>query len=448
MHEQSQHPTDPPHPLSMLRGEFVWNGKYDERGLKRMPDPSQLAESAREFERFGSIGTGPQGTLIHGNNSSVMSNLLDRYRGAIDLIYMDPPFDVGSQFHVSTGSRATASDIVAYDDRWGNDMDSYACALHERLVLARELLSEEGSIYLHCDWHCNWIVRAILNEVFGPGQFRNEIAWCYTSPGRNTSRFKPCHDTIFYYARSGKPIWNRPQQELAAATLQVSELKFAGQQATWKRTRTTKDMVDWWTIPFPTGSSERTGYPTQKPRELMRRIIEASSRPGSIVADFYCGSGSFAVAAHELGRSWIACDAGAPAIAIARCRVRDIAALGGSVGLQRLPSAIVDTPRSAGEPVIAAMDTSGEHVVIELVGGADDSAIRAWSVGAIANDGVFEGTWHASRNRRTGALTCTVQLPVGDDLEQWHARIIHHDGLMIDHKVRINTRLRARIAAE
>lgn len=137
-------------------------------------------------------------------------------------------------------------------------------------------------------------------------------------------RFKPCHDTILYYSNSDAPIWTNPQQPLAEATLKVTSLTFKGQKEAWVRQRDTKDMVDWWDLNFPTGSGERVGYPTQKPEALIRRALEASSKPGSLVADFFVGSGTTAAVAEKLGRRWIACDLGRYAVHTTRKRLLDI----------------------------------------------------------------------------------------------------------------------------
>jgi len=134
-------------------------------------------------------------------------------------------------------------------------------------------------------------------------------------------RFKPCHDTLLYYSKSDTPIWTNPQQPLAEATLKVESLRFRSQDREWVRTRTTKDMVDWWEIIFHTGSHERLGFPTQKPEALVERVLEASSRPGDLVADFFCGSGTTMAVAERLGRKWIGCDLSRFAIHTSRKRL-------------------------------------------------------------------------------------------------------------------------------
>ncbi len=347
---------DHPHPLSTMRTELVWEGKYDEYGNRRTVDVAGLAMPRQRIEtidepRSSAAATGEQGLLqfegsttrvddfrnqlIWGDNKLVLASLLREFGGKIDLIYIDPPFDVGADFTMCLNigddkdiidKEQSALEMVAYRDMWGKQVDSYLHTMAERIGMMRQLLSPRGSIYVHCDWRVNMFLRMILDEIFGKDNFRNQIAWCYTSPGRNTERFKPCHDSILYYSNSESPIWTNPQQELAEATLKVQSLQFKGQEKAWTRSRTTKDMVDWWDITFHTGSGERLGYPTQKPSALLERILEASTETDSIVADFFCGSGTTGAVAERLGRRWIMADLGRFAVHTSRKRL---------IGLQR-----------------------------------------------------------------------------------------------------------------
>jgi adenine-specific DNA-methyltransferase len=344
--------------IDINRTELVWPGKYDEQGNRAAPPrvnlPFQIIETVKEsraalearnkpaqtslFDYWGgdegpTFEEGWRNKLIWGDNALVMSSLLQRYAGKIDLIYIDPPFATGADFTISTTIGEDELDVTkeqslieekAYRDTWGRGLDSYLAMLSSRLDLARHLLSERGSIYVHCDWRANSVIRLLMDEIWGMGSFRNEVAWCYTSPGRNTARFKPCHDTLLYYAKTGSPTWTNPQQPLADATLKVKSLQFKGQEKAWTRTRETKDMVDWWEITFHTGSGERLGYPTQKPEALLERVITASSNPGDLVADFFVGSGTTAAVAEKLGRRWIACDLGRFAIHTTRKRLMGV----------------------------------------------------------------------------------------------------------------------------
>lgn len=177
-----------PHPLSVGRTELVWEGKYDEWGNRRTVDAEALAAPIRCVETVDppAGGDAARNRLFWGDNKLVMASLLPEFRGKVDLIYIDPPFDVGGDFklEVPVGSGDDAGDarrpcleMVAYRDMWGRGRDSYAQMLYERLVLMRELLHRDGCIFVHCDWRVNALVRMLLDEVFGAECFRNEIVW-------------------------------------------------------------------------------------------------------------------------------------------------------------------------------------------------------------------------------------------------------------------------------
>lgn len=269
------------------------------------------------------------GRLIAGDNLAGLASLLvgqNSLENKIDLAYLDPPFLSGADYFVQVAVPTLERTPVklalpAYTDIWETGLDGYLAMLAPRLILLKKLLAKTGSIYVHVDWRVDGYVRVLMDEIFGVENYRNEIAWCYSSPGRSNTRFKPCHDTIHFYAMSPKATWNRPQQPLAEATKKISSLKFHGQEATWRRSRDTKDMTDWWEIIFHTGSSERIGYATQKPLALLERIIEASSKPGDLVLDCFAGSGTTLVAANKLDRKFIGIDAGQLAIKTIRNRL-------------------------------------------------------------------------------------------------------------------------------
>ncbi len=197
-----------PHPLSRIKTELVWEGKYDEYGNRRpvrlptSPLPLQRIETIdqpRDREKAQQLSLFDEAAfsrkahrddwrimLIWGDNKLVMAALLEQFRGKIDLIYIDPPFDVGADFtmRVQLGEEGDAVqkeqsilEAVAYRDTWGKGTDSYLHMMYERLVLMRDLLSERGSIYVHCDWRANSILRLLLDEIFGWERFRNEITW-------------------------------------------------------------------------------------------------------------------------------------------------------------------------------------------------------------------------------------------------------------------------------
>jgi adenine-specific DNA-methyltransferase len=190
-----------PHPLSQMRTELVWEGKYDEYGNRREVDiagcamPMQKIEGIDEprreaiatqqltlFEQQNTRVDDFRNRLVWGDNKLVMASLLQEFKGKVDLIYIDPPFDVGADFTMSVAigdeseaieKEQSTLEMVAYRDIWGKGRDSYLNMVHERLVLMHELLSECGSIYVHCDWRVNAYVRSILDEIFGSENFIN-----------------------------------------------------------------------------------------------------------------------------------------------------------------------------------------------------------------------------------------------------------------------------------
>lgn len=194
-----------PHPLSQLKTELVWEGKYDEYGNRREVDvagcamPLQKIETIDEprsraeaqgklFDPKKSHPDDFRNMLIWGDNKLVMASLLKDFKGKLDLIYIDPPFDVGADFRmdlpVGDGSETiekdqSALEMIAYRDMWGKGTDSYLHIMYERLILMKELLGESGSIYVHCDWHVGHYLKLLLDEVFGRENFRNDIVWYY-----------------------------------------------------------------------------------------------------------------------------------------------------------------------------------------------------------------------------------------------------------------------------
>ncbi len=256
------------------------------------------------------------GTLVCGDNLTLMRSLPD---DTCDLIYLDPPFN--------TRKVRASPNGLSYDDRWEGGVQSYLDFLRPRLVEVYRLLSCRGSVYVHLDWRTAHYVRVELDRIFSPANFLNEIIWSYRTGGLSKRWFARKHDTILLYARSnGKHTFNPAR----CGKFRTDGLKRDRQGRPYKETKSGRlyfhpdgpMVTDVWDIPFlSTVSSERTGYPTQKPEALLRRIIEASSSPGDLVADFFCGSGTTCVAASRLGRRWLGCDDSADAIAIAAGRL-------------------------------------------------------------------------------------------------------------------------------
>ena len=267
----------------------------------------------------------PREGVVLGDNLEVLRALPD---GCVDLVYIDPPFGTGQRRRldsIRTGSgdrtRAgfggrtyrweTVSSLHYQDDM---DLDAYLGFLAPRLAEIHRVLAPRGSLYVHLDHHAVHHVRLLLDGIFGPERFLNEIIWAYDYGGRARDRWARKHDNILWYTRSASWVFNRDAVDripYLAPGLVGAEKAARGKLPT--------DV--WWMTIVPTSGRERTGYPTQKPLRLLERIIRASSNPGDLVADFFGGSGTTAVAAARLGRRHLLVDINPDAIRITRERL-------------------------------------------------------------------------------------------------------------------------------
>lgn len=288
--------------------ELRWRGKMPYNRTNFFP--------AQKKESYGSADeSGWLNKIFWGDNLQVMSHLLKKYRGKVDLIYIDPPFDSKADYKKKIelkGKKAlndhTAFEEKQYGDMWNND--EYLQFMYERLIIIRELLSDTGSIYLHCDWHKSHHLRCIMDEVFGPDHFVNEIIWGYRTGGVSKGTFAKKHDTIFIYSKNKDYTFN-PQYY---KSYQLKKYNFAGVEDLWDESEQkwyhNAVCRDIWEDIYPIGTenSERVDYPTQKPEALLERIIKASSNPGDLVFDCFMGSGTAQATAMKLGRRFIGAD--------------------------------------------------------------------------------------------------------------------------------------------
>ena len=358
---------DNPHPLSRMKTELVWEGKYDEYGNRRpvklpeTPLPLQKIETVdaprdaakalatRQGDLFdqetftkSSHRDDFRNMLIWGDNKLALAALLKEYRGAVDLIYIDPPFDVGNDFklNVEVGEESdrlekqqSVLEAVAYRDTWGLGTDSYLHMMCERLSLARDLLSERGTIYVHSDWHVGHFLKAIASELFLEDNFINELTWHYYNKMAPVSKcFPRASDRILSFARShGNHIFHQQFEKRDKPVKQLKR-KFIGGKpinvrdedgAVQYQMREDRRLDDVWRISMlqPADKTQYVGYGTQKPETMLERIISASSEPGSLVLDFFCGSGTTCAVAERLGRKWIGVDLGRYAIHTTRKRL-------------------------------------------------------------------------------------------------------------------------------
>lgn len=275
-----------------------------------------------------------QNRLIQGDKGAVLPVLLPEFAEAINLIYIDPPFMTGRTF----GNGAQ----VAYRDTWNNDLDTYLQWLYETLLLLHMLLAPDGSLYVHLDWRVMHYAKVLLDEIFGgsshddgPG-FKNEIIWHYKSGGRPQKRYARKHDTILLYTKSahycfhservserrGQQRRNHMRKEVSVDGRVLWTIRSAGRIYTYDEDQP-MSLADVWSdiSHLHQRDPERTGYATQKPESLLRRLILVSSEEHDLVLDCFCGSGVTPVVAEQLGRRWIACDKSDLAMSMTRDRL-------------------------------------------------------------------------------------------------------------------------------
>jgi len=273
-----------------------------------------------------------QSSIVCDDNLNVLRGLPDE---VIDLVYVDPPFGTGrvrrlDSIRTGIGTRTRSGFVgrtytfdVVSSQQYRDDMplDEYLAFLHARLVEIHRVLKATGSLYVHLDFHAVHYVRLLLDEIFGPERFLNEIIWAYDYGGRARDRWPNKHDNILWYAKSHQ--WTYNAEDIDRIPYMAPGL--VGQE---KALRGKLPTDTWWLTIVPTSGRERTGYPTQKPLKLMERIVRASSRAGDLVADFFCGSGTTGVAAQRLGRRFLLVDNNPEAIRITRQRLAADAASG------------------------------------------------------------------------------------------------------------------------
>ena len=301
--------------------ELRWTGKRPYRSTQYFP--AQLKES------YGEPTDGWMNKIFWGDNLQVMSHMLKEYRGKVDLIYIDPPFDSKADYKkkIKLKGKSAANDSSAFEEKQYGDIwssDEYLQFMYERLILLRELLASDGSIYLHCDWHRAAQLRMLLDEVFGPSNFRNEIVWSYFGFKRATSKkFPQKHDLIYSYTKSAEYTWHvqyKPHSDDYIKRFKKDENgrlyrddvnPTGGGSRIIYLDEVEGDIIDsvWNDIP-PVNpvAKDRQNYPTQKPVKLIERIIEASTNPNDLVFDCFMGSGTTQAAAINTGRRYIGAD--------------------------------------------------------------------------------------------------------------------------------------------
>lgn len=274
--------------------------------------------TAGSFSVTEKIGHGDN-VLAKGDNLSFMKYLLDQkdMAGKINLIYIDPPFfskaNYGTELklHSEKISKIPVIKQKAYHDVWEDGMDEYLQMLTVRFLIMKELLAEDGCLWVHLDWHSVHYVKVILDEIFGEKNFINEVIWNYKSGGVSKNYFARKHDTLLFYAKSPKYYFKAQQEKSYNRDFKPYRFKGVAEYRDELGWYTMVNMKDVWQINMVgRTSAERTGYATQKPEQLIERILESCTREGDLCADFFGGSGTLAAAADRMNRKWISCDVG------------------------------------------------------------------------------------------------------------------------------------------
>ncbi len=396
--------------------ELIWDGKYKDgkkQGPVRIALPFQTIETVNEGEdaRTRSIGLFSAGRepewrnrLIWGDKKYVLPSLLPEFAGKVNLIYIDPPFDTGADFSytatVPDHPDSSEDDTVyfakepsivehkAYRDTWGRGLESYLHWFYETVVLLHDFLSSDGVIYVHIGQNVAHSVKLILDEVFGPDRYLNQIVWkrqtAHSDVTQGAQHLGRLHDIVFLYTKSGEFPWEMQytpyekdyveafyrhvdpetgrRYQLSDTTAPGKSLKgnpyyeFLGVTRYWRFSETKMKelyaqgrivqtrpgtvprqkryadempgvpLQDMWLDikPIQSQAAERVGYDTQKPEALIERILKLSSRKGQLVMDCFVGSGTTAVVAEKLNRRWIACDLGRFSIHTTRKRLLGI----------------------------------------------------------------------------------------------------------------------------
>jgi len=334
---------------------LFWNGRNEEvtnvvlpfHSIEHIDEPRKevVTRKDNQLDLFSLDTKGRQlmgwtNKLIWGDNKLVLSSLVNgpmrdeiEKEGGLKLIYIDPPFAVGADFSFnieingeSAEKKQSVIEEIAYRDTWGHGISSYLAMMYERLKLMHQLLADDGSIYVHCDWRVSSYLKIILESIFGYNNFINDVIWHYRTGNMANRIFQRRHDIILFFSKSDK--YKFSPQEVKEYYFCIYGPNF---KSSFEGRKQGKDQYgeyrisqvdDVWDISavFTLGS-EHLPYPTQKPEKLIERILNATTNEGDLVADFFCGSGTMPAVAEKNNRKWIACDLGRFAIHTTRKRL-------------------------------------------------------------------------------------------------------------------------------
>lgn len=395
-----------------------WQGKRPFRSTQYYP--------AQLKEMHGPAVEGWRNKVYWGDNLQVMSHLLKEYRGTVRIAYIDPPFDSRAEYRIqvkvrgsSASNDSNAFEEKQYSDIWTND--EYLQFVYERLIVIRELLAEDGSVYFHCDWNRGHYLKVLTDEVFGYDRFRNHIVWKRSTPrGNSYRRYPEITDFILLYTRNSNNIWHNQYvpysqeyldkyynyiDEATGRKYQPTSLlghegvnpvrEWRGISRPWRYPIHRLDELDakgliYWPTndggiprfkrfldeqkgiplqslwddipPVNSQATEDTGYPTQKPEALLERIIRASSNPGDLVFDCFMGSGTTQAAAMKLGRRFIGADINLGAVQITSKRLIQVGrALEAQPPVQKGLGEVEQGSEGAGEQGSEGEEGAGEQ---------------------------------------------------------------------------------------
>jgi DNA modification methylase len=396
-----------PHPTTV---RLDWDGKQP-------PAPTAVPPLVvRERVETTPAPGGWRNRLIAADNGTALRALTAECAGQIACIYIDPPFATGTTFQTTAPAGAPQP---AYTDQHGG-FAPYLQMIYERLLLMRPLLAPHGSIFVHLDWHAAHYVKLLLDEVFGAERFRNEIIWRYRRWPSRARLFQRMHDTIFWYGASdATPPWHQPYEALSPSSLAQWGGKRRVDRRSARGTRYSETgadpspgvpMSDVWELPALSAPyNEYLGYATQKPEALIERILAATTDPGDLVADFFCGAGTLPAVAERLGRRWIACDSGPLAVHLTRKRLLSLPTCTpfdeyGTSAECGVRSAECETQDAPNTPYAIRHTVAGCTVTVTL----DDATAATTDYWAVdfAYEALFCPTWRSFRTRkRPGLLT-------------------------------------------
>lgn len=389
--------------------ELTWSGKK-----LAQPGPAFLIKESILYPNgYGYPDAIPLNRLILGDNLSVMAALLPEYEGRIPLIYADPPFFTNRKYATRIGrgedSRKPSQWQLAegYHDHWDN-LDSYLDFLYQRLAIMYRLLSPNGTLYLHLDWHADAYARLLLDEIFGADHLLNEIIWTYHGPSPIRRAFNRKHDTILAYVKGEGYTFNvdavrEPYNANTVKTFNSSPKAGFGKVPDLARGKVPED---WWYFPVIARlHNERTGFPTQKPSALLERIILASSHPGDLVADFFCGSGTTAFVAALHGRAFIACDETFRALHTTRSRLT----------VSEVPFSL-ERDSDVPLPIVPASTATRAHLLSDSVALKTNLALDYWEVDPNWDEMTFRSAAQAKRPARSEDIPLELKIKVGGNI--------------------------------